>query len=525
LLVEVLETNGVEYIFGVPGDIENEFFGDLQDSSIEFFNTMHEQSGAIMADVYSRLTGNVGVCFSTLGPGATNMLTGVTNAFQDRSAVLALSGQLPSENQHQDSHQYVELPSVYDSVSKEAFTIQRSKDIAVDINKALYTAKLGREGPVHVGLPIDVLKGDGSSHKTTEYSKTSKTNNKKAIKNLYAEIEDANSVIAIIGNCTTASEELKQFLDEYNIPFYTSFQGKGVVSSDYPLNCGVLSRHSEIVKETLANQDLILTIGYDLIEGVTPDMWSGARTVAHIDETTPTGPAHIYSPDMEIIGDISNILEQIVTQFNPVKNEVEEIDSMVWKIEAPEGIDEIFPLHPAKVVKSLNNLLSDQDIVVPDVGLHKQAVGLYYEAKNPNTVLFSNGLSQMGFSVPASIAAQFVYPERQIVGVSGDGGFHMNIQELTTAVEKDIPVTYLVFNDGAYGMVKHAQLESEGTHYRSEFRSPQDFARIAEGFGATGMSVESTDEIQNVLSNALSLDGVVVVDVPIQQYNEIEMIQ
>lgn len=525
LLVQVLEENNVQYIFGVPGDIENEFFADLKGSQIEFFNTMHEQSGAIMADVYARLTDDLGVCFSTLGPGATNMLTGVANANQDRSSLLALSGQLPSGSQHQDSHQYVELDSLYEPVSKESFVVQRGVDIGVDINRAINEAKSGRKGAVHVSLPIDTLKGDATSHRTAEYSQTSSFQYESALVDLYAAITDSDSTLAIIGKCVNAHREVKGFVEAYNIPFYTSFQGKGVVPASHSLNCGVLSRHSEVVKDTLQDQDLILTIGYDLIEGVSPETWNGVETVAHIDRAAPTGPVHINSPDIEVTGDISAILAEMVTEYEPVKQEVDDISSMVWKIEAPEGIENNYPLHPAKIVKTLNSLLGDRDIVIPDVGLHKQAVGLYYEAEQPNTVLFSNGLSQMGFCVPASIVAQFICPEQNVVGVSGDCGFHMNVQELTVAVQREIPVTYIVFNDGGYGMVKAAQLTSEGTQYAAELPTRCDFATIAEGFGATGFTVDSAEELEDTLSQAISAEEVTVVDIPIEQYSDIEMIQ
>lgn len=530
ILVDTLKENNVEYIFGVPGDIEGEFFKELKNSGITFFNTMHEQSGAMMADVYSRLTGKLGVCFSTLGPGATNMLTGIANAHQDRSSVLAISGQLPLKQQYRDSHQYIDLEVLFKPITKSTKMIYKAKDINSTINELINIAETETRGPVHVSIPVNVLSETEKTYRTIKSNKKVIFDYDKQLDQLIKLAEEANSIVAIIGNGvirSNSNKKLQKFLEHYDIPFYTSFQGKGAIRNDHRLNCGVLSRHSQVVKKVLGKQDLIITFGFDVIEGVTQDVWSGAKNIVHIDSNTPTGDNTTYYPDVEIIGDINDVLDKLETK--PINNLLLLSDTylktMKISASAPDGIDNMFPFHPAKIMKDLKNVLSDDDIVVSDVGLHKQAIGLYYEINRPNQAIFSNGLSTMGFALPASMAAKIAHPEKKVVAICGDGGFQMNIQELATAVENKLPIVYIVMNDGAYGMVKNKQLETTGTYHAAEFKEVRNFEKIAKGFGAIGTTVNSTEELIPTLKRALKSERVCVIDIPIQQYSDIEMMK
>tara|TARA_B100000315_G_C14583973_1_gene591941 strand:+ start:388 stop:2010 length:1623 start_codon:yes stop_codon:yes gene_type:complete len=527
LLVNTLKDHGVKYIFGVPGDIENVFFKHLKDSEITFFNTMHEQSGAMMADVYSRLTGEIGVCFSTLGPGATNMVTGIANAYQDRSSVLALSGQLPLNQQYRDSHQYVDLVELYKPITKKAHMVHRAKDIHSKIHELIQLAKTESKGPVHVSLPVDILSENAEGYRTIENTEKVLFHFDEQLGDLYEAIKKANSVVAIVGNGVIRSksgESLAKFLEEYNIPFFSSFQGKGAIPSSHPLNCGVLSRHSAAIKEVLRKQDLIITFGYDVIEGVTQDIWKGAKKVAHIGNNTPSGDYATYNPDIEIIANMNSVFEKL-SKFKITKKEDLDLESMRIRIEPPEGIDFLFPLHPAKVIQEVGDLLEETDIVISDVGLHKQAIGLYLEVQVPNRVIYSNGLSTMGFALPASIAAKLVSPNKKVVAICGDGGFQMNIQELATAIERKLPIVCIVMNDEAYGMVKNKQLETFGNHYGAEFIGERNFASIAKGFGTEGFRITKTEEFKPILKQALESNKVCVIDVPVQQYNDISMMK
>jgi acetolactate synthase-1/2/3 large subunit len=531
LLIRTLEENGVEYIFGVPGDIENEFFKELSYSNIEFFNVMHEQSGAMMADVYSRLTGKIGVCFSTLGPGATNMLTGIANANQDRSSVLAISGQLPLNEQYRDSHQYIDLVDLYKPVTKSSFMIYRAKDINSKVNNAIDLTQTEKKGPVHISLPIDVLSEEVKTFRTIKNTRKISFDYTLQLRNLSELVNKSNSIVAIIGNGvvrTNNGQRLQQFVEKLNIPFYTSFQSKGVIPHKHYLNCGVLSRHSEKIKEILGKQDLIITFGYDIIEGVTQNIWDGAKNVVHIDNDVPSGDYMTYNPDIEVVGDIGLIVDDYLKEFE-LKRELpkitENLESMKITTTPPDGFDDLFPLHPAKVMKDLREVLGDEDIVISDVGLHKQAIGLYYEVNKPNQVIFSNGLSTMGFAIPSTLAAKVVHPNKKIVGICGDGGFQMNIQELATAVENELPIVYIIMNDSAYGMVKNKQLETTGVHYAAEFTRDRNFSEIANGFGALGFKIKQIEDLIPTLNEAFNSNKVCVIDIPIQQYSDIKMMK
>lgn len=524
LLVKTLEDNGVGYIFGVPGDIENEFFSALKDSRITFFNTRIEQAGALMADVYYRLTGKIGVCFSTLGPGATNMLTGVANAHQDRSAVLALSGQLAQEKHFEDSHQYINLIKMYTPVTKESFMIDRARDINVDINNAIKLALAEKPGPVHVTVPIDVLQEDAAHFRTIDHHDEIQFNYAQDLEKLYNKILESGSIIAIIGNGVArarAADELVAFLEAYEIPAFTSFMGKGVIPENHSLNLGVLSRHSKKAKEVLGRHELLITIGYDPIEGVEPDIWEGAGFVAHIDSSIPSARS-IYKPDLEIIGNNATIFTDLVTRFKPVKKNHNNLDVMKIIAEEPEGLEHDFPVDPRKILRTLEGVLDESDIIVSDVGYHKQYIGLNYPSYEPHTAIFSNGLSAMGFALPAAIAAKLVHPNKKIVAICGDGGFQMNIQELATAVENNLNITVIIMNDGALGMVKKKQLETVGRHYAAEFKHSPKFSDIAKSYGCDGYEIRSIHELESAIKSAVHSERSSVIDVPIKQYSDIK---
>ncbi len=527
LLVKTLEDNGVEYVFGVPGDIENALFSALKDSSIKFINTRIEQAGAMMADVYYRLTGKIGVCFSTLGPGATNMLTGVANAHQDRSAILALSGQLSREKHFEDSHQYIDLAKMYSPVTKESFMIERARDVSAELNRAIRLALKEKPGPVHITLPINVLKEDAGHYRTIDRHEEISFNYADDLKKLYEQILKSDSIIAIVGNGVARSravDELKKFLEEYEIPAFTSFMGKGILAENHKLNLGVLSRHSKKAREVLSEHQLIITIGYDPIEGVEPDIWQGAGFVAHIDSSIPSARS-IYKPDLEIIGDNEAILNDLVTKFTPVKKNHNNLDNMKIVSATPESIEHDFPLDPRKILKVLRGLLDESDIVISDVGLHKQFIGLHYPTYKPQATIFSNGLSTMGFALPAAMVAKLVYPEKNIVAVCGDGGFQMNIQELATIIENEFNIVVIIMNDNALGMVKKRQLEEVGRHYAAEFQNSPKFSEIAKAYGCDGYLIKHTDELETVLKKALSAKKCSVIDVPIKQYSDIKAME
>jgi acetolactate synthase I/II/III large subunit len=525
ILVKTLERNGVEVIFGVPGDIENYFFKALSSSKINFITVRHEQSAAFMADAYYRLTGKIGVCFSTLGPGATNLLTGIASAWQERSSVIAISGQLSQNKHFQDSHQYVDLKNLFKSCTKESFLVKRVTDIQATFSKAIFEATTEKTGPVHVSVPVNLFEQE-ADFQINSLKQNIEYEYRDSVINCVKEIAKAQNTVIIIGSScarSNALEEIDSFIEKTNCPIYTTFLGKGVVAHTKQNFCGVLSRHSKKIKQILSQQDLIINIGFDVVEGITPEIWKGAKKVIHVDSSPPTGGG-IYNPDLEVIGPIKQTLSSITGKISQ-NNICFDYNNYKVDYDIPELS---FPYHPASVPNILSEKIKDC-IVIPDVGMHKQYVGFYYNASSPNEVLFSNGFSSMGFSFPAALGSKIASPDKNVISVTGDGGFQMNIQELATAVENNIGVLVIVMNDNCLGMVKLRQTENTASVYGAEYKFETDFAAISRAYGGLGLKLKDHHDLEKEILNALKLVNEkklpFVLDVPIMQYTEIESIK
>jgi acetolactate synthase-1/2/3 large subunit len=520
LFVKTLEDMGVEYVFGVPGDIELSLFEELSSSGIEFFTTRHEQTGAFMADVYGRLIGKPGVCFSTLGPGATNLMTGVANAYLDRSPVIAISGQLKTGEFHKDSHQYIDLETIFRPVTKQSMTIQSVKELYPKLCESFEIAETERPGPVHITLPIDVLDEEISDYQS--YSKHETPAQAYDLDKVYEAIKNSTFPIIIAGNAIirqNASKELVNFMDKYHILAFSTFQGKCAIPDNHPLYLGVISRHLKSVQRNFELADLVLNFGYDLVEGIKPSLWGNGVSKRVISfDTVPNTAEVFYKPDIEVVCNLKQCLKELCENYECTPKSYISKDPF----ESPEIVSEDanyrFPLRPPEVIREIRNVLGTHDIIVSDVGMHKQFVGLLFRAYHPKTVLFSNGLSSMGFSLPAAMAAKLVNPDRNVLAVCGDGGFMMNVQDLETAVRYDLPITIVIMNDSAYGLVKYAQIKKFGETYGAEFQNP-DFKKLAESFGARGFNVESASDLGNILRAAVHSGKVSVVNVPID-YSE-----
>jgi acetolactate synthase-1/2/3 large subunit len=519
LFVKTLEDMGVEYVFGVPGDIELSLFAELSSSGIEFFTTRHEQTGAFMADVYGRLTGKPGVCFSTLGPGATNLMTGVANAYLDRSPVIAISGQLKTGEFYKDSHQYIDLENIFQPVTKRSTTIQSAKEIYPKLCESFEIAETERPGPVHITLPIDVLDEEIQDYQS--YSKHETPAQAYDLDKVYEAIKNSHFPIIVVGNAIIrqdASKELVHFMDKYHILAFSTFQGKCVIPANHPLYIGVISRHSKSVQRNFELADLVLNFGYDLVEGIKPTIWeTGVSKKVISFDTVPNTADAFYKPDIEIVCNLKQCLRELCENYECTPKSYDKYRFQSSEA-VPEDIDYCFPLRPPKVIREIENILGRHDIVVSDVGTHKQCVGLLFKAYHPKTVLFSNGLSSMGFCLPAAMAARLVNPDRNVLAVCGDGGFMMNVQDLETAVRYDLPITIVVMNDSAYGLVKHAQIKKFGKSHGAEFRNP-DFKKLGESFGAKGFNVESANDLGDILKEAVHSGKVSIVNVPID-YSE-----
>ncbi len=526
VLVKTLEDFGVNVIFGVPGDIENYLFEALSKSSIEFVTVRHEQSAAFMADAHYRTTGKMGVCFSTLGPGATNMLTGIASSWQERSAVLAISGQLSRDKHFKDSHQYVDLKSLYSNCTKESFLVERVSDIQETFTKAVFSATSETTGPVHVSVPVDLL-SKKAERQSNKFLKEKNYEFKNSALRCAKVINNAKNAAIIVGSSCSRSnaiDQINQFVDKTGFPVFATFLGKGVVSHKNNNFCGVLSRHSKKIKEILSSQDVIINIGFDVVEGITPDIWDGAKSVLHIDSSPPTGGG-IYNPDLEVIGPIAETLPAIVDNLS---RDSYTSDKSEYRVTYEEPYLDSFPYHPAAVPTVLSEKV-ENCIIIPDVGMHKQYVGFHYKSSRPNEVLFSNGFSSMGFSFPAAIGAKYSRPDFNVIAVTGDGGFQMNIQELATAVENGLGILIIVMNDNALGMVKLRQTEATDTVYGATYDHQTNYSEISKSYGGLGLRLESHHNLQEEILSALSECNEkslpFVLDVPIKQYTDIKGIK
>lgn len=530
LLVKTLENLGVEFIFGIPGDTKGKkdvsetfIFRELKKSTINFIRTTHEQSGGYMADIYYRLTGKVGVCYTTLGPGATNISTALANAYLDRSAVVCISSQIPQESWHMDSHQYLDMSKEFENKTKLRLTIHSASEIPSILSEAFRVASDERPGPVHIELPVDILE-EGATLEAGQIKKT-KTKKPEIVNTdfLVSEVNNAKFPLLLIGPAVlrqNAYWEIKEFMEKFNIYAMTTFQGKTSVDHRHPLYLGTLSRHLPSTTEILAECDLLINVGYDFAEGIKPKAWedSGKKKVINLDTALKTGGS-FYQPDIDGVYDLKLLFKNLLgSEITPKK--YKNPPKSHFKRSKFSFDKNSFPINPLYFVEQLRKILKEDDLVLVDVGEHKQVMGLFFDSYSPKSMVFSNGHSTLGYALPASIAAALTQKNRRIVVVVGDGGFQMSCGEFITAVNNNLPIKVLVLNDGSYGIIKYEQNKAFGENYAVEFNNP-DFVRLAQSFGALGLRVNSPRGLRRILNKALNSSRAVIVDIPVSYRNKL----
>jgi len=519
LFVKCLENENVHYIFGLPGEENMDLLDALVDSSIEFISTRHEQGAAFMADVYGRLTGKAGVCLATLGPGATNLITGVADAFLDRSPLVAISGQTRRELVHKESHQHIDIVQTFEQITKWNVAIGLSRTIPEVVRKAFKIAQTEKPGPCHIELPEDVAaeETEGAPLPVKGFKLPHTDHNVCA---QAAEIINrARRPILLAGNGVIrgrASQVLRDFVGKTRIPVANTFMSKGVLPSESDLSLSTIGLQSrDFISCGFDRADLIISVGYDLVE-YAPSLWNRDQTpIVHID-FTPSEIDENYIPEIEVIGDIAANLTCMMNDIGPI--EQDDFPSVLKHMMEEElydyAEDASFPMKPQKILYDIRKAMGHDDILLSDVGAHKMWIARIYPAEEPNTVLISNGFASMGFALPGAISAKMIYPERKILAVCGDGGFLMNCQELETAVRLKLPMVILIFNDAKYGLIEWKQINQFGRTYGVSFNNP-DFVQFARSFGAAGYRVEGADELAPVLREAFDAGIPAVVDVPV----------
>jgi acetolactate synthase-1/2/3 large subunit len=521
LLVQCLENEGVEYVFGLPGEENLHVLQALKQSSIQFITTRHEQGAAFMADVYGRLTGKAGVCLSTLGPGATNLMTGVADANLDRAPLVAITGQVGTDRMHIESHQYLDLVAMFSPVTKWNTQIVRPSITPEVVRRAFKIAQTEKPGAVHIDLPenIAAMPVDGKPLRPDSREKVYASFS--SIERAAAAIDQAKNPLILVGNGAIrahASEALTRFASELNIPVANTFMGKGVIPYQHPLalwSVGLQQR--DYINCGFDYTDLVICVGYDLVE-YSPKRWNptGDTLIVHID-MKPAEVDSSYTPLAEVVGDICDSLNEIARRVDRSRKPASYVAELKADIKADyeeHAKDDGFPIKPQKLIYDLRQVMGPEDIVISDVGAHKMWMARHYHCDRPNTCIISNGFAAMGIAIPGAIAAKLVAPQRKIVAVTGDGGFMMNCQELETALRVGTPFVTIIFNDGGYGLIEWKQLNQFGEPAFVHFGNP-DFVKLAESMGLKGYRVESSIDFVPMLKDALEQNVPTVIDVPI----------
>lgn len=521
LLVKCLENEGVEYVFGLPGEENLHVLEALKHSSIQFITTRHEQGAAFMADLYGRLTGKAGVCLSTLGPGATNLMTGVADANLDGAPVVAITGQVGTDRMHIESHQYLDLVSMFAPVTKWTTQIVRPSNTAEIVRKAFKIAQSEKPGAVHIDLPENIAAMPANGQPLSKDSREKSFASFRSLGQAAVAISKAKDPIILVGNGAiraNASEALTEFATRLNIPVVNSFMGKGVIPYTHPLALWTVGlQQRDHVTCAFEKTDLIIAVGYDLIE-YSPKKWNpdGKIPIIHIG-ITPAEIDSSYIPLVEVVGDISDSLKEIMKQADrdgkPIPFAVE-LRSEIREDYEYYANDDSFPIKPQKLVYDLRQVMGPEDIVISDVGAHKMWMARHYHCDCPNTCIISNGFAAMGIAMPGALAAKLVHPDRNVVAVTGDGGFLMNCQELETALRVGTPFVTLVFNDGGYGLIGWKQHNQFGESAFINFGNP-DFVKFAESLGLKGYRVNSVADLIPTLQEALAQDVPTVIDCPV----------
>jgi acetolactate synthase-1/2/3 large subunit len=520
LIVQCLENEGVRYVFGLPGEEILDILDSLLGSPITFIPTRHEQGAAFMADAYGRLTGRAGVCLSTLGPGATNLATGIADANLDRAPLVAISGQAGRDRVHKESHQHVDIVEHLRPLTKWNRRVETAAVIPEVIRKAFKLAEAEKPGACHIEVPEDVAGEmvDGTPLSTERPRRPSP--DRPALQAAARLIEGASFPLIFAGNGVIrggASRELRELARSHGIPVVHTFMAKGSMPYDDELcllSAGLQAR--DYISCGFDKADLVIAVGYDLVE-YAPKHWNPDRKkpIIHID-FTPAEVDSFYQPAVEVVADVRVALELL---NGLVKGQKDPAPYRTLKRfildELDEGSrDDAFPLKPQRILRDLRAQMARDDILISDVGTHKIWIARVFPAYEPNTVLISNGFAAMGFALPAAISAKLVHPERNVVAVSGDGGFLMNCQELETARRLGLAIVNVIFRDGGYNLIQWKQQTHLGRESGVTFGNP-DFVELARAFGAKGYRVESARQLGPILAEALAQTGPSIVDVPV----------
>jgi acetolactate synthase-1/2/3 large subunit len=531
LVVRCLENEGVKYVFGIPGEENIHFIDALNSSSIRFILVHHEQAASFMADMYGRVTGKAGVCSATLGPGAINLLLGTADAHTDSAPLIAISAQVGLNRQYKETHQFVDLVSMFKPVTKWAAEIKVPSAVPEMVRKAFKVAQTERPGSCYLGIPQDLeeilvspslqplLRSQvyDSAPSPSQVSRAAKL------------LDAAKSPIVLAGHGAArdnAQDALIQFSEHLHIPVATTFMGKGVFPDMHPNALGTVGfMLHDYVNFGFDLADVLICVGYDLQEfdpiRINPN---GDKKIIHLSRYPAEVDAH-YPVAVGIESNLSMALDNLAKDVRPkegLKAENQKIVDLLRREFEDGAEDNSYPVKPQRIVSDTRLALGELDIVLVDTGALKMWMARLYPTYKPNTCLISNGLSTMAFALPGAIAVKLAYPERKVLAAAGDGGFMMLGSELKTAVREHVPIVVLIWEDQAYGLIKWKMDLELGRHSSVDFYTP-DFVKYAESFGAKGYRINRTDELLPTLKCTLEDDAVSVITCPVDYSQNIEL--
>ncbi len=520
VFVECLESEGVKYVFGIPGEETLDLNESLADSEVEFVPVRHEQGGAYIAGAYGRLTGRAGVCLGTLGPGATNLVTAVADAFLDRAPLVALTGQSDLERMHKESHQYIDLIGIMRPITKWNARVSSPEIVPEVVRKAFKVAESEKPGSTHLELPEDVMAQDLDASPLPRHPLVQSEPGLEELQRAVELIAGARSPIVLAGNGAIrnrAARALGAFAAETGIPVAETFMAKGLLDCDDPQAVGTVGLQArDYAMAGFEDADVVIAVGYDLVEHA-PKHWNPDRDkrIIVIDTVAAEIDAE-YVPEVELIGDIKQVLSRLAAGCTgQVSASVSpRLRDLVLGALSEARDDDHFPVRPPRALWEIREALGRDDILVSDVGLHKLWIARMFPAHEPGTVLIANGLAGMGFALPTAIGAKLVHPDRNVVTVNGDGGFLMNCQELETAKRLRTPIVNIIWENNQYGSIVWKQDKKFGRHFGVDFTNP-DFVRLAESFGLPAWRCADANEFGRRLQEALALDVPSLIVVPI----------
>lgn len=526
LFADCLEEEGVEYVFGVPGEENLDLLESLRTRNIRLVVTRHEQHAAFMAATYGRLTGRAGVCLSTLGPGATNLVTGIAHAQLGGMPLVAITGQKGVKENRQGTFQLVDVVGTLRPLTKWNTAILSGRTIPRVVRHAFKVAEDERPGAVHLELPEDV-----ASESVTRCAPQKRLRlrrpvpDDKAIAQALEMIRSAACPIMILSagaNRKRIGKQLRAFVETTGIYAVSTQMGKGVLPDDHPQSLFSLGIHKQdYVHAAIEAADLVITVGYNIVE-YPPSVWNERldKRILHLD-FRPAEPDEFYSPDLEVVGDVSYTLWAIHSQIGAVdfrSRRFEKLRAFIDRKLHREPCDASFPITPRRVVREVRQVMGRHDIICLDNGIYKLWFARMYETYAENTLLLDNALATMGAGLASAMTAKLVCPDRRVLAICGDGGFMMNSQDLETAVRLGQDLVVLLLRDDAYGFIRWKQQELGLPDFGMDFGNP-DFVRYARAYGAEGLRLDPKCSLAGVLRHAFDTRGPVLVDCPID-YSE-----